>query len=410
MTLITPLAVPPPPRAGLLADAKPIPMTSFADLLQMGPTISQGPDAAGPAIAATGGSIALQEQGLQAGPSLSPEAAALVRFSATEPAHLALRATDPGRGMAKTGPITSLTPATKPAKKAAATNPVEGLLAPILAPTAPRVMVPTPAPVARGAGPLEAAMAEPAAAGTPPTHLIEPFDTVRPPVSQRTRVFAFNELGMFGQYAAQSLVAEATNNRSLPALPKQNDVVQRLTEDVAAPVTREPMRQLEQPLQQDVAPERRPDMSLVSPSAVPAEAGLSSETLIVGRIVPRATEAASPVGDAAANAMPEVEDGEAENVPLEGSAGMAGRSPPRAAPASNETAPVSVLVAGQSAALSIAVRYAADNADDYARLRRLVEDTAAEFGMNVGELQINGSATEPSFQTMLGGNRGNRAN
>jgi hypothetical protein len=68
--------------------------------------------------------------------------------------------------------------------------------------------------------------------------------------------------------------------------------------------------------------------------------------------------------------------------------------------------PVSVSVYEESGTLSIVAR-SADNQEDYLALRRMVEETAAEFGLRVDEFQLNGSK-QKSFTSVLGGNSGNR--
>ncbi len=74
---------------------------------------------------------------------------------------------------------------------------------------------------------------------------------------------------------------------------------------------------------------------------------------------------------------------------------------------SASAAPVAVALSGPADALSVSLRSATDGPEDFARLRRIVEDTAASFGFDVADIRLNGDPG--SFATMTGGSRGSRA-
>lgn len=64
---------------------------------------------------------------------------------------------------------------------------------------------------------------------------------------------------------------------------------------------------------------------------------------------------------------------------------------------------------GPDLALQILARVFEDSPEALARLRHLIEQTTAEFGMSVGELHLNGSAAESSSQKTVGDFNGSRA-
>lgn len=64
---------------------------------------------------------------------------------------------------------------------------------------------------------------------------------------------------------------------------------------------------------------------------------------------------------------------------------------------------------GPDMALQILARVFEDSPETLARLRHLIEQTTAEFGMSVGELHLNGSAAETSSQKTVGDYHGSRA-
>jgi len=134
-------------------------------------------------------------------------------------------------------------------------------------------------------------------------------------------------------------------------------------------------------------------------------------------------QAASPVQELARIQVPLVDGGEAiaaetqaesscsGSIEPEGSAPAEGSGPP--APARSRPpmrpAPVNLLVSGSDDALQIVLRSPDDTPEARFRQRRLVEKIAAEFGVTLASVHLNGSDTEPSFASRIGGAHGDRA-
>jgi hypothetical protein len=70
---------------------------------------------------------------------------------------------------------------------------------------------------------------------------------------------------------------------------------------------------------------------------------------------------------------------------------------------------VSLVVSGSGDDLVIVARSAGETAEETARIRRAVEETAAEFGVDVSEFQLNGSQVDAASPIAAGGKNGNRA-
>ncbi|MEJ0027185.1 MAG: hypothetical protein WDN01_14245 [Rhizomicrobium sp.] len=94
--------------------------------------------------------------------------------------------------------------------------------------------------------------------------------------------------------------------------------------------------------------------------------------------------------------------------PLEavGSAGPAARER-LAASSAAPPSPSELAVATTGTALTIVARSTFASEAETADLRRMLERTAAEFGMSVSEFQLNGAAVAPSVAN-LGGTHGHR--
>jgi hypothetical protein len=68
-----------------------------------------------------------------------------------------------------------------------------------------------------------------------------------------------------------------------------------------------------------------------------------------------------------------------------------------------------LAVSGNAEALRIFIAVRDLQAPEREQLRRLIESTAAEFGMSVDELLVNGTQSEHSFKQYVGGTDGDRA-
>ncbi len=285
-------------------------------------------------------------------------------------------------------------------------------------------------------------------------------EVVAPP---RAETFEFKELGVFGEFAAQ--YAKATASAPQPespaaprAQPRQFNAPMAALEThaprpvapqaeprvipaaaatrIAAPPPVTPSIQAAPP-----AHSESPVVSVTAPIAPPRQAAPPPHIEATTPAAPRGVAAPQPVATPVAIAedaaviddtplsvlapataaevtfavspepvsppdlrAPILVTSSDEAVALPGSAGSGGKPLTRLQAAPPPPTNVNVVVSGPAAALSVAIRAAGEA--DYVRLRGLVESTAAEFGMDVADLRLNGSAAEPIFGSMLGGNRG----
>jgi hypothetical protein len=227
------------------------------------------------------------------------------------------------------------------------------------------------------------------------------FDAAGPRPLRTGHTFRFEDLGMFGKYAAESAPGmPATPIVQLPAQPV-SPYAGRDAEPMAILGDRRlPTR--------DLADLPRGEIGAQWLSDSPGDAPTDGDTTIGAPIAaasPAALSAEPVVGVPLEDAAP-IAGAEGGGETLLASAG-AGKLPLRNAPPTPSNA-LNVTVAAQGEAqggtLSVAMRGETDAS--YGRMRQLVEDAAAEFGLDVGEFRLNGSGTEQTFGTMLGGNRG----
>jgi hypothetical protein len=238
------------------------------------------------------------------------------------------------------------------------------------------------------------------------------FDASGPrPLRDGGSTFRFEDLGMFGKYAAEAETAPhgpATPIVQLPRQPATGEPTRPAADrDIKLMMTgAEPMAILGRPLGHGgvVAPHReiRAQQTTSASGALSSTGGdtvVSAHAVVAAPAVLTADPAVTaPLDDEVPVSGVEESGGE---TPL-ASAG-AGKAPPRtASPAASN--PLNVTVAGEGEALSVAMRGETDA--NYSRMRQMVEDAAGEFGLDVGEFRLNGSGTELTFGTMLGGNRG----
>ena len=268
----------------------------------------------------------------------------------------------------------------------------------------------------------------------PKTDIAEAFDNVKPAAAHWEQEFAFTDLGMFGRYAALAAPAGAPMPLAVQAspLPLQEDppLVQsapapapavsptRATTAPAVPVTtampeiasssRAVPVVTAKPVTTATPSPQPPNVlaDVSSFSAAETQAGMSTDIADIVEEPSTPATAERPVPSAAVptegSAPPPVPEDAEGTAPLGSAARLPLRQPAPPTPASA----VNLLVTGQGAAVSVAVRSAGDDAEDYARLRRLVEDVAAEFGVDVSDFRLNGSNTTPVFGTLIGGRNG----
>jgi hypothetical protein len=112
---------------------------------------------------------------------------------------------------------------------------------------------------------------------------------------------------------------------------------------------------------------------------------------------------AAVLSDAAAPSAQSTQTGSAGEAPSVGEEGEHVKMPGR----NSDIPGISLLASGTDDALSIVVG-SRNRQEDYSGLRRLLEDTAAEFGVKLSDFQLNGSRSQPSV-SVPGGNHGRRA-
>ena len=229
------------------------------------------------------------------------------------------------------------------------------------------------------------------------------FDAVSATAKPRDALFGFDELGMFGLYAAQSapgtpvqMPSESPSAALDPAAKLASPpVVGSGTSGAASPLSL-PLQALEEPPLTIAADEASIALSSsIAPSSDAATLIALSNTQDAAL-----PGVALPLEQAGASAQPQD-----IAAPL-GSAGSPGKALPHAAPAKASLA--NLLVTGPDGALSVIIRSADTSAEDFATLRRLAEDAAQEFGMRLGDLRLNGGAPQPSFGTLIGDRHGRR--
>ncbi len=264
-------------------------------------------------------------------------------------------------------------------------------------------------------------------------------------------LFAFTELGMFGRHGAALLPGESASGadpetRADPQMPlaqarphvepapQQPEQRASLQPDAPRPPASREIaevragHQMSRPLPHEHP--RHPQPQTPLPAIEPPHPGAPRISPVPGEPVYAKFEAALPITPgqpqfaAAAEAgtaapqramAPRVSaahiaaaQSEAEPPsPVKGGAG-AGRALP-SKPESRAATPLSVLVAGSDGALAVVAGAAGEGVEDYAGLRRRVQDTAAEFGMDVAEFQLNGASGGKSFPSIMGGHHGRRA-
>jgi hypothetical protein len=70
---------------------------------------------------------------------------------------------------------------------------------------------------------------------------------------------------------------------------------------------------------------------------------------------------------------------------------------------------VNLVVNGANGELNVLARDTGNNEEDHARLRRLLDGVAWEFGERIGGFYLNGSAVDQPFSAIIGGNHGDSA-
>lgn len=260
------------------------------------------------------------------------------------------------------------------------------------------------------------------------------------PQKLQPHLFAFTELGMFGRHGAQSLAAIALNDEAASverhkpivdaqsvdeqdAPPAQIASVRDESSvvDPQVPIARAPqlkaqktvalLRQIANAVPTNVQPPTLPQMPRTTQQIVTpllSETGTESEEQSLPVAEQRGvvtSQRATPLVfmESLAAATPFEVDAE---LSVNGN----GKSARSDLPTQPNPSPslVNLLVSGSNDALAVSVRAAAESTEDFVRLRRLVEEIVAEFGMDVAEFRLNGSATEQSFRAIAGGNHGSR--
>jgi len=205
----------------------------------------------------------------------------------------------------------------------------------------------------------------------------------RSDLEQRGQVFGFGELGVFGRYGAR-----ANPGRTQEAPGGDPAAV---LEDRAEPHENAgPVMAADHPPAEETA-----DRAVAGQTETPVqflEAAPASGTVLVADSV-----AASPEAESFAEQIAE---------PGDNFAAGPDRTPAEIPSQASDSAPISLVVSEENGALAIVAR-AGVKQDESPELRRRMEKTAAEFGMQVRDIHLNGSAA-PSFTSILGGNSGSR--
>lgn len=203
----------------------------------------------------------------------------------------------------------------------------------------------------------------------------------------RDRVQAFSALGMFGRPRAVAFAADdvpSPDRRAAPPLGAAPEALRTSPEGAWAETGAETGKVLS------------PGLAQPAPTAaVPPPAARPAAGIVPGPVVPAAIPiilpnvAADPAVDVDGTDLP-------DRAPV----------PDRQAdPAS--TGP-SLIVAERDGVLQIVARDGDDTPEARARLRRLVERIAAEFGLAVGRFHLNGAEIGPSHISLIGDPHGDR--
>jgi len=206
-----------------------------------------------------------------------------------------------------------------------------------------------------------------------------------PQRSAQEGLFSFSELGMFGRNGAQT--GPAPEQIEAPGVACTAGMVER----AISPAGQSPFMQQNAPQPSALRAGEQEAGPAQSMRATPVPL-LARSGLLVEAVAATEPAVSAPRGN------------DVESFSLGGSGAVARPNLP--AQLSRSANPVSVLVSGPGQALTIVAR--ASGADP-AQIRRLIEAAAAEFDVSVAEFHFNGSPTEPSFPSAIGGNHGNRS-
>jgi hypothetical protein len=201
--------------------------------------------------------------------------------------------------------------------------------------------------------------------------------------------FTFAELGMFGLHQAQISSAATTNDEAAGTAVAQAGGTS--LQDGNARLPSDPNGLAGAQQRGGAAPQLG-----VEPELENAGPGLERESNVV-MAPPHAPSFAAPQDRAA------IEPDVSGLSSREAGGGMRWPSPPM-----RGTNAVNLVVGGPNEALTIVARGMDQSVEDGARLRRLFEETAADFGMDVAEFRLNGSATQPSSRSIAGEGHGSR--
>ena len=207
----------------------------------------------------------------------------------------------------------------------------------------------------------------------------------------RDDTFGFGQLGVFGRYGAQAQAQSPEHSQGAAG-----DVAPMAGETEAG--QKSECSDAPQPATGVIAGQTR--------SFADAEAAFASAP---GRVGSRGEGCAGKIDpavaldDAAAPSAQSAQTGSADEAP----SAMEESEPVKLPDRKSDAPGVSLLASGTDDALSIVVG-SRNGQEDYSGLRRLLEDTAAEFGVKVSDFQLNGSRSQPSVSAP-GGNYGSRA-
>jgi len=216
-----------------------------------------------------------------------------------------------------------------------------------------------------------------------------------PSGSPQDRAFTFAELGMFGRHGAQPLSGTGQSGQGLDGIEKQGRARgARPSGEQRSAVAERPVT----PRQSDrrtVAADTEPEQQSARSSAMSRQAGGGDSALAAAGLLSGERLAATAQSDVEPSPLA---DGGGGAAPLV-----------RRTSVNPGASPVSLVVSGSADALTVVARSQSESAEDRFKLRRLVEETAVEFGMHVAKFHLNGSTAESSFQSTIGGNHGARA-
>ncbi len=300
----------------------------------------------------------------------------------------------------------------------------------------------------------------------PATSFSDLLDAPAAAAAQQPRIYSFAELGMFGRHGAQSLpgtpqtaepetpmaAAQApavVATMSAPVLPAQ--AVAKITTanatpsktgtaqatavnsavSQAQPATAPSAVRASLPRHGDARADMKPDPASWKIAATATPADRPPQTTPIERpsqggfaiAAPALEESLSETSDttlpeelsapdvephlaqsATAASLPEMVEEARASLPE-------APAPARFAPPARSTSAntVNLVVSGSDDDLVIVARSMGETAEESAKIRRAVEDTAAEFGLDISEFQFNGAAVESSSSPAPGGKNGSRA-